>query len=103
MHLPQATYFLVLKSEGKHTLAMQGNSSTALTGQRLQEEVNEGVLGHGLTWIMVQIPLSWNSFHHPSKDSLIIPLVLGLLLSVAHVFFSGLFPYFDGAHPPVAS
>ena len=71
--------------------------------QRLQEEVSEGVLGHGLTWVMVQIPLSWNSFHHPPKDSLIIPLVLGLLLSVAHVFSSGLFPHFDGAHPPVAS
>lgn len=103
MHLPQATYFLVLKSEGKHTLAMQGNSSTALIGQRLLEEVSGGILGHGLTWVMVQIPLSWNSFHHPPKDSLIISLALGLLLSVAHVSFSNLFPHFDGAHPPVAS
>ena len=81
---------------------MQGNSSTALTGQRLPEKVSGGVLGHGLTWVMVQIPLSWNSVHHPPKDSLIF-LVLGLLLSVAHVFFSGLLPHFDGAHPPVAS
>lgn len=82
---------------------MQENSSTALTGQRLPEEVSGGVLDHGLTWVMVQIPLSWNSFHHPPKDPLIISLVLGLLLSVAHVFFSGLLPHFDAAHPPVAS
>lgn len=42
-------YHLVLKSQDKHTAAMQGESSSAHTGQRLPEEVSRAGLGRGLT------------------------------------------------------
>lgn len=42
-------YHLVLKSQDKHTAAMQGESSSAHTGQRLPEEVSRAGLIRGLT------------------------------------------------------